>query len=100
MQEFIEQLKSDGISSKTVDLTTRKGGDDVAGPSRWKTYYRSSFFPKWGVLIAFPENGEAAADVVLRLNEEAANYPLLKAAGHDVPQLAEQAFATFDHLSS
>ncbi|OHD02806.1 MAG: hypothetical protein A2095_09260 [Sphingomonadales bacterium GWF1_63_6] len=98
MQEFIDQLNSDGISSETVDPGTRKGGDDAASPSRWKTYYRSSCFPQWGVLIAFPENDEKVADVVGRLTEEAANYPLLKAAGHEVPSTAGQASETIDHL--
>lgn len=100
MQEFIEQLKSDGISSETIDPATRKGGDDAASPSRWKIYYRSRCFPEWGVLLAFPEDDETVTDVAGRLTEEAANYPLLKAAGHEVPLTAEQAFATIDHLSS
>ena len=99
MQEFIDQLNSGGISSETIDPGTRKGGDDADSPSRWKTYYRSSCFPEWGVLIAFPQDDENVADVVGRLTEEAANYTLLKVAGHEVPSTAKQAFVTVDHFS-
>lgn len=99
MQDFIEQIRVEGAHEGTCDVSTRRGDDTPGHPSRWKTYYRSSMFPAFGVLLAH-EDADASVDTMRRkLDEEAENYRRLRAEGYDLPVTAERSIEIIDNLA-
>lgn len=84
MQEFHEQLASQGLSAATVNIGSRRGAGSRS-PTKHKTYYQSQDFPALGVLIM-----RESASVAVGLSELAAeinNYAKLAAVGFRVPEL-------------
>ncbi len=84
VKDFVDQLLLDGIGERTIDLESRRGvgAANEFDQSSWKTYYRSSDFPAYGVLIS---KGNVHADPAHAFRSEIANYDKLRRAGFDVP---------------
>lgn len=84
MQEFHEQLASQGLSAATVNIGSHKGAGS-SSPTKHKTYYQSQDFPALGVLIM--RESESVAVGLSKLAIEIDNYAKLAAAGFRVPEL-------------
>lgn len=92
MKQFIDELQSNGITANTVDVSSKKGD------SKWKIYYRSANYPKYGVLLSHEDSEHALTFLRQKLDTELANYKTLSSVGYDVPDTCEKSIEIEDHL--